>query len=222
MQQPTTSASSPAPSSFSSLLTTLAAPAQKTEHAWNDDDLADDVAILSYERALRGNTLYSSASLNDQPPTQAVDPEPIRSEKVSSVVRSAAPQPATHTAVNLKSKANPDSNPNRIRATSGECNLKEASVTIRMSKAECAQLHKRAAEAGLTVSAYLRSCTLEAESLREMVKETLAQLRMATNKAKPAISANSAPPSTSRFQKLAGCLGGIFTPLHSDQRVARA
>jgi hypothetical protein len=46
-----------------------------------------------------------------------------------------------------------------------------------MSTAECTQLRKRAADAGLTVSAYLRSCTFEAESLRALVKDTLAQLR---------------------------------------------
>jgi len=32
-------------------------------------------------------------------------------------------------------------------------------------------------EAGLTVSAYLRSCTFEAEALRAQVKEALAELR---------------------------------------------
>ena len=52
-----------------------------------------------------------------------------------------------------------------------------ASITIRLSEAECAQLRQRAAESGLTVSAYLRSCTLEVESLRAQVKDTLAQLR---------------------------------------------
>jgi hypothetical protein len=55
--------------------------------------------------------------------------------------------------------------------------LKRASITIRLSEPECAQLRLRAAEAGLTVSAYLRSCTLEVESLRTQVKEALAQLR---------------------------------------------
>jgi hypothetical protein len=55
-------------------------------------------------------------------------------------------------------------------------NRKSASITIRLSKPECAQIHRRAAGAGLTVSAYLRSCILEAESLRAQVKETLAQL----------------------------------------------
>jgi hypothetical protein len=67
-------------------------------------------------------------------------------------------------------------------------NLKCASITIRLSEAECAQLRKRAAEAGLTVSAYLRSCTFEAESLRALVKDTLTQLRSAQSKGKREIS----------------------------------
>jgi hypothetical protein len=62
-------------------------------------------------------------------------------------------------------------------AAANDRNLKCASITIRVSKAECAQLRARAAEAGLTISAYLRYCTLEAESLRAQVKDTLAQLR---------------------------------------------
>jgi hypothetical protein len=55
--------------------------------------------------------------------------------------------------------------------------LKRASITIRLSEPECTQLRLRAAEAGLTVSAYLRSCAFEVESLRTQVKEALAQLR---------------------------------------------
>jgi hypothetical protein len=52
---------------------------------------------------------------------------------------------------------------------------KSASITIRVSQAEYAQLRERAAAAGLTVSAYLRSCTLEVEALRAEVKEALAK-----------------------------------------------
>jgi hypothetical protein len=84
-----------------------------------------------------------------------------------------------------------------------------------MSKAECAQLHRRAAEAGLTVSAYLRSCTFEAESLRAMVKDTLAQLRSGTTPDKPA---NPAPPRRARF----GRLMNILTPRRGSPRVAQA
>jgi len=58
---------------------------------------------------------------------------------------------------------------------------KSASITIRMSVAECAQLRQRAAEAGMTISAYLRSCTFEAEALRGQVKEALVQLRSAAS-----------------------------------------
>ncbi len=57
---------------------------------------------------------------------------------------------------------------------------KSASITIRMSHAECAQLRKRAAVANLSVSAYMRSCILEAEILRTQVREALAELRAVT------------------------------------------
>jgi hypothetical protein len=85
-----------------------------------------------------------------------------------------------------------------------------------MSKAECAQLHRRAAEAGLTVSAYLRSCTFEAESLRAMVKDTLARLRSVTAQAKPA------PSSSPRFGGLIRWLARLLAPWNGSQRVARA
>jgi hypothetical protein len=63
---------------------------------------------------------------------------------------------------------------------------KRASVTIRLSEPEYEQLHQRAAEAGLTISAYLRSCTFEAEALRAQVKEALADLRADAKRESPA------------------------------------
>jgi hypothetical protein len=87
-----------------------------------------------------------------------------------------------------------------------ERDLKDSSITIRMSKAECAQLHSRAAEAGLTVSAYLRSCTFEVESLRGMVKDTMAQLRSVTAEANPAPQ-----PRRSRLGSQTGKLARLFT-----------
>ncbi len=62
-------------------------------------------------------------------------------------------------------------------SVSPDRSLKRASITIRLTEPECAQLRLRAAEAGITVSAYLRSCAFEVESLRTQVKVTLAQLR---------------------------------------------
>ena len=81
-----------------------------------------------------------------------------------------------------------------------------------MSKAECAQLHRRAAEAGLTVSAYLRSCTFEAESLRAMVKEAMAQLRSAAAGQQPAPT-SAGPQWRKRMMRL-------FGPPQGDRRIA--
>ena len=66
----------------------------------------------------------------------------------------------------------------RVEAT-GQAQRKRSSVTIRMTQAECDQLQRRASAAGLTVSAYLRSCIFEAEALRAQVKEALAQFNAA-------------------------------------------
>jgi len=133
--------------SFAGLLASLAAH-QKREAAWDDEDLADDVATISYERALRAQARVRPG--NGAPR----DPEPVVSCREKPAIS------------NCRSDAPPAPKP-----------LKNASITIRLSETECAQLRQRAAEAGMTISAYLRSCTLEAESLRAQVKEALAELR---------------------------------------------
>jgi hypothetical protein len=88
-----------------------------------------------------------------------------------------------------------------------------------MSKVECEQLHRRAADAGLSVSAYLRSCTFEAESLRAMVKDTLAELRLAKSKAK---AADPVRLRQSLLRGLSDWLARVLHPWHGRQRVARA
>lgn len=153
LQAMQTAAEIPPSPTFAGLLAALASPVPKSASAWpaeaSEDGLEDDFATLSYERALRAHARYRPSSLSDESLTQAADPVP--------------PAPAS-APENLSIAVTPN-------------NLKCVSVTIRVSQAEAAQLRKRAAEAGLTVSAYLRSCTFEAESLRAMVKDTLAQLR---------------------------------------------
>jgi hypothetical protein len=159
-------------SSFAGLLATL------TEPGWNDDALEDDVATLSYERALRTHARYKSADPTDRSLTQAADPAPSHFDEVfaASADRAAEiPRPAPVSAAGAESGTVPN------RSAVFDRNLKNASITIRLSQGECAQLKSRAAEAGITVSAYLRSCTFEAESLRAQVKETLAQLRAASS-----------------------------------------
>ena len=54
---------------------------------------------------------------------------------------------------------------------------RQSIVSIRLSALESEQLRERAAESGISVSAYMRSCVLEAEHLRSQVKQALAELR---------------------------------------------
>jgi hypothetical protein len=96
---------------------------------------------------------------------------------------------------------------------------RSASVTIRLSNRECVQLRQRAAEAGLTVSAYLRSCVLEADSLRAQVRQALAELRLAGKSEKPTASNPAATKPTRRPRF--GWLARIWPLLHFGQRVAR-
>ena len=176
MQQAAIASPSPTSSSFAGLLAALTAPASKGTPAWNDDDLADDVATLSYERALRNHNRYKPADTGDGASAQAADSRSCRN--CGALPSHAAPvaQP-----VNLPAEPgwSEDEKPQSAPGVSTifDQNRKCASITIRLSKAEGEQLRRRAAEAGLTVSAYLRSCTFEAEALRAQVKEVLAELR---------------------------------------------
>ena len=148
------------------LLAALAAAKPTELPAWNDEELPQDVATLSYEHALRKHARYKSqmSRIGTAKPTGiqpdarvwALEAPLVRGLQVDGPPRqSAAVVPVS------------------------ERDRKCASVTIRMSHAECEQLRERAAEAGLTISAYLRSCTFEAEALRAQVKQTLAELRSA-------------------------------------------
>lgn len=122
------------------------------EQGWNDDGLADDVATISYEQALRKQARPRAGGCEADAGLQ----RPALADMPGAATGGSMASPKTH---------------------------KSASITIRLSEPECAQVRQRAAEAGLTVSAYLRSCTLEAESLRAQVKETLAQLRRSSSAA---------------------------------------
>jgi hypothetical protein len=161
--------------SFASLLAGLAMPAPKPPSAWNDE-FADDVTSLSYESALRAHARYRAADASDRSLTQPAAPSQSQFARESSADPFSSPDAATGGAAQQSAWSEPE--PAGPVSTLRERDLKSASITIRMSQAECVQLHQRAAEAGLTVSAYLRSCTLEAESLRALVKETIAQVRL--------------------------------------------
>ncbi|HMG88208.1 MAG TPA: hypothetical protein VK574_20935 [Terracidiphilus sp.] len=130
---------------FASLLASLTGSLQHTSPSWDDSALADDVATISYEQALRSHRRV--------PPVAAL---PENESQFPSAPTTRLAHPA---------------NKEKKRKTS--------SITIRLTEAEEAQLHERAAAAQLTVSAYLRSCIFEAESLRAQVKEALSEIHAA-------------------------------------------
>ncbi len=166
MQQPAPTQSSSSLSSFAGLLATLASPrpsapsdAANDAPLWNSSDLGEDVVSLSYEQALRARARYRSAYRSDG------SPMPQRGLGLDAGADAAVEGVAADAVPAWRPEAAP------------ERDLRSASVTVRLSKAECERLHRRAAEAGLTVSAYLRSCALEAETLRSQVKQALAELK---------------------------------------------
>ncbi len=54
---------------------------------------------------------------------------------------------------------------------------RHARTTIRFTAGENKLLRKRAAESNIAVSAYVRSCVLEVESLRAQVRQMMTELR---------------------------------------------
>ena len=55
-----------------------------------------------------------------------------------------------------------------------------STISVRLNEAEFATLRLRAMESGISVSAYMRSCVLEAEQLRAQVKQALHVMRTAS------------------------------------------
>jgi hypothetical protein len=153
------------PQSFAGMLAALAEPAKASQPDPIVDLLADDVAVFSNAGALESHRSFAAAEENSSARNFERSARP-------------SPRPAVHSGSGgltiTEAELPPTKTPSQDR--------KAASVTIRVSAAECAQLRARAAESGLTVSAYLRSCIFEVESLRAQVKDALAQLRSAPPK----------------------------------------
>lgn len=172
MQQTSQEQASSDSSHFAGLLAALALPRDEpaagvasTSSAplWNDGDLGEDVATLSYERALRAHARYHPAERGNWAETQVAE------------MRIGDIPAAKHGAANSGEGFQAQESVMPRIARDGD--LRTASVTIRLNKVECERLRKRAGEAGLTVSAYLRSCTFEAEALRAQVKKALEEMR---------------------------------------------
>lgn len=169
MEQPAQAQPSPTSSSFAGLLATFANPRSdraQSAPTWNEGDLGEDVATLSYESALRAHARYRPTDRGDWA-TQAAD----------SPSENGAAAPWA-----VASNARLGDHASRSARIGHDGDLRRASVTIRLSQLELEQLRLRAGEAGLTISAYLRSCTFEVEALRAQVKDALVEMRKAGTK----------------------------------------
>ena len=76
----------------------------------------------------------------------------------------------------LPAEPDPDLGPLALVWPAPPKNERQVSMSLRVAASEQALIKARAAEAGLSVSAYLRQCALEVEKLRAQVQHTLALL----------------------------------------------
>lgn len=221
MQQTATHSQPPSAADFAGLLAALTGSKPKQETPWSNAELADDVATLTYESALRAHSRYKPTEPADWSAVAPYElPEALETPVDDEPVVVTAQQPQTAAvgrASNTPSRqlATPFESA-RADSTPLDQDRKCASITIRMSKAECVQLRQRAAEAGMSVSAYLRSCTFEAESLRAQVKEALAELKCAT----PGKPPMKKPPAQSSPNDWIGRMKCIIPPWRTRQKVA--
>lgn len=212
MQQAAASTPSSTNPSFAGLLAALATPASPASDrspAWNDSDLADDVATLSYEHALRAHARYKPPDPDSWLKSQSLGP---MTGGVAANGRTPTPPAATNHHADWS--ADQETPTAHRLPTAALQSLKCTRVTIRVSEAEHAQLQQRAAEAGLTVSAYLRSCTFEAEVLRAEVKEALARFRAVPSTEMPSAQAPARRSWIGRVLRL-------LTPWRSGRNAAR-
>ncbi|MDR3737485.1 MAG: hypothetical protein P4L40_00555 [Terracidiphilus sp.] len=164
--------------SFASALEGFAASPSPAASAVSDG-LEDDIATISYEKALRSQARKRPAASVKPPspkspamrPQQAPRKQPVPIH-IASRTPAATPAPAK------------------------PAYLRSASVTVRLTEAEQAQLRERAAAAGISASAYMRSCLVDAEALRAQVKQALEQFRAAS--AAPAEATPPAPQPPAR------------------------
>jgi hypothetical protein len=62
---------------------------------------------------------------------------------------------------------------------------RRSTVSLRLTDNELLQLKDRACESGISVSAYMRSCIVDADQLRAQVKQALAEMRAANARPEP-------------------------------------
>ena len=178
-------------------------PVDRFQHKTRDSDSLG--AILSYEQALRKHARYRPSSNLIDPEVITNLPEPAletspRPTPVSpqisartTGVRKSKPAQASKVR-HIKNRSSKDAQTESPRAAKGNARAlgkvvnrriqqdlcvvpRTTAVSVRLNDAESVQLRSRAAESNMSVSAYMRSCVLEADHLRAQVKQALNEMR---------------------------------------------
>jgi hypothetical protein len=103
--------------------------------------------------------------------------------------------------------------------------LRREIVSLRLTEDEFVRLKDRASESGISVSAYMRSCILDADQLRAQVKQALSEMRALSARPEPIrVQALAPPPNFSSrgrgdwLRLLARSAVLLLSPLFSFRR----
>jgi hypothetical protein len=177
----------------------------------NATETKPGVRELSYEEALQSSRYrWKAASSNPAATDAASEPEPARDKANPAKVRSTkrktektvraendsekAAKRKTLAAPEFKDALAKQVRPSDVVVVSKPVELtRQASISIRLAPAERALIKARAAEAGISASAYMRQCALEVEQLRAQVQQAIAAIE------RKVPASISAPTSASGF-----------------------
>jgi hypothetical protein len=198
-------------------------------HAWANahkatqktNEMIDGVCEVSYEEALQSSrrrwqthtATTSPAAHTEQPAAidfqddDAIAPDTFTltagTEPSGEVTISAGePHPGSFRTI-LSQTVSPDVNSGPLALVWPAANKSEhqVSMSLRVAASEQALIKARAAEAGLSASAYLRHCALEVEKLRAQVHHTLALIEQRSSQ-NSGLSLPSATPQAQAQPRL--------------------
>lgn len=173
-------------------------------HAWTGKQAASNIGEgfreISYEEALRKNRHWRPV-YSDLPPIAPEKKEPPK--QASSAAETIAQQKKPASSAKIKNRsprqqANPEfrelltktletsAQINPVSTTEISIPRRQTSLSVRLAASEQALIKTRAAEAGLSASAYMRQCALEVEQLRKQVEHALAAMKHSTAAPMPA------------------------------------
>ena len=162
---------------------TLCGETLHSHAAFSDKALAPDTVTLS-------STAESGSAAESRTGIKSPDSPQIFGSVLAEAV-SPSPDSRVDPDPDINPNINPGPNSSGLSPASGPLALvwpgasrpeRQVSMSLRVAASEQALIKARAAEAGLSASAYLRQCALEVEKLRAQVHHTLASLERSSAK----------------------------------------